>query len=189
MQEDTIRKENQRGCESSNKLASEAEDQVKIEVGGAGLFYGKINLMESDEPKPNGAIWLFIILVLIGFAAATIYFGRGNKDLAAVQPSANLPTPTRQARVYTVYYGLGVFSPTNIRIHVGDSVKFQNDGNLSIRVVSDRVSGVPELAGFDSVNDVPPEDSFTFIFTEAGTFGYHNGRNPNEEGTIIVRPQ
>ncbi len=146
--------------------------------------------MESDEPKPSGIIWLFIILVLVGFAAATIYFGRDNKDLtAAVQPSADRPTPTRQLRVYTVYYGLGVFSPTNIRIHVGDSVKFQNDSNLSIRVVSDRASGVPELAGFDSVSDISPKDSFTFTFTEAGTFGYHNGKNPNEEGTVIVRPQ
>ncbi len=146
--------------------------------------------MESDEPKPSGIIWLFIILVLIGFAAATIYFGRDNKDLAAaVQPSANLPASTRQPRIYTVYYGLGVFSPTNIRIHVGDSVKFQNDSNLSIRVVSDRASGVPELAGFDSVSDISPKNSFTFTFTESGTFGYHNGKNPNEEGTVIVRPQ
>ncbi len=154
------------------------------------FFYGKINLMESDEPKPSGIIWLFIILVLVGFAAATIYFGRGNKDLtAAVQPSADLPASTRQPRVYTIYYGLGVFSPTNIRIHVGDSVKFQNDSNMPIRVVSDRASGVPELAGFDSVSDMPPNDSFTFTFTKSGTFGYHNGKNPNEEGTVIVRPQ
>jgi len=146
--------------------------------------------MESDESKPNGIIWLFVILVLIGFAVAVMYFGRDNQGLVvAIQSPANYPTPTRQPRVYTVYYGLGVFSPTNIRIHVGDSVKFQNDSNLSIRVVSDRASGVPELAGFDSINDVPPKDSFTFTFTESGTFGYHNGKNPNEEGTVIVRPQ
>ncbi len=146
--------------------------------------------MESDESKPNGAIWLFIVLVLIGFAAATMYFGRDNKDLAAaVQPSVNRPASTRQPRLYTVYYGLGVFSPTNIRIHVGDSVKFQNDSNMPIRIVSDRVSGVPELAGFDSVNDIPPKDSYTFTFTESGIFGYHNGKNPSDEGTVIVRPQ
>ncbi len=146
--------------------------------------------MESDELKPSGILWLFIILVLVGFAAATMYFGRGNKDLtAAVQPSADRPAPARQPRLYTVYYGLGVFSPTNIRIHVGDSVKFQNDSNIPIRIVSDRASGVPELEGFDSISDIPPGDSFTFAFTKAGTFGYHNGRNPSEEGTVIVRPQ
>lgn len=146
--------------------------------------------MESDEPKPTGVIWLLIILVLIGFAAATMYFGRDNKDLtAAVQPSANRPISTRQPRFYTIYYGLGVFSPTNIRIHVGDSVKFQNDSNVPIRIVSDRSGGVPELTGFDSANDVSPKDSFIFTFTESGIFGYHNGKNPSEEGTVIVRPQ
>lgn len=146
--------------------------------------------MESDELKPSGAIWLFIILVLVGFSAATMYFGRDNKDLAAaVQPSVNRPAPIRQPRLYTVYYGLGVFSPTNIRIHVGDSVKFQNDSNAPIRIVSDRASGVPELTGLDSVNDIAPKDSFTFTFAESGTFGYHNGKNPSEEGTVIVRPQ
>lgn len=155
-----------------------------------GVFYAMMILMESDEPKPNGIIWLFLVLVLIGFAAAVMYFERDNQGLiAAIQSPANYLTPTRQARVYTVYYGLGVFSPTNIRIHVGDSVKFQNDSDTPIRVVSDRSGGVPELAGFDSVNDVPSKDSFTFTFTESGTFGYHNGKNPSDEGTVIVRPQ
>ncbi len=153
-------------------------------------FFVMIVLMELDEQKWTGLLWLLIILVLIGFAAATIYFERDNKDLAAaVQSSVNYPTPARQPRLYTVYYGLGVFSPTNIRIHVGDSVKFQNDSDTPIRIVSDRSGGVPELAGLDSVNDVPSKDSFTFTFTESDTFGYHNGKNPSEEGTVIVRPQ
>ena len=146
--------------------------------------------MESNESKPNGTIWLFIILVLIGFAAAAMYFERGSQGLVAnIESPASHPTPARQARIYTVFYGLGVFSPTNIRIHVGDSVKFQNDSDFSIRVVSDRVNGVPELAGFDSVGDVPSKSAFTFTFSEAGIFGYHNAKNPSEEGTVIVRPQ
>jgi hypothetical protein len=146
--------------------------------------------MGSEELKPSGTIWLFIILVLVSFAAAAMYFERGNKDLSGtIRPSINRPTPTRQPRLYTVYYSLGVFSPTNIRIHVGDSVRFQNDGNLPIHIVSDRSGGVPELAGFDSINDIPPKGSFTFTFIKSGTFGYHNGKNPNEEGTVIVRPQ
>ncbi len=143
--------------------------------------------MESSEQKPNGLIWLLIILVLTGFAAATMYFEQDTQGLAAIQSPANYPTPSRQARVYTVYYGLGVFSPTNIRIHVGDSVKFQNDSKSPIRIVSDLTNGVPDLAGFDSIGDVPPDSAFSFTFSEAGIFGYHNGRNPAEEGTVIVR--
>lgn len=146
--------------------------------------------MESDESKSNGVIWLFIIFVLIGFAVAAMYFERVSQDLVAtIQSPTSRPTLIRQARIYTVFYGLSVFSPTNIRIHVGDSVKFQNDSDFPIRVVSDRVNGVPELAGFDSVGDIPPGSVFSFTFGEAGIFGYHNSKNPNEEGTIIVRPQ
>jgi len=153
------------------------------------FFCVNMKLMETEEPKPNSNLWLFIILVLASFAAATIYFERGNKYLSgAVQPSINRPTPSRQPRLYTVYYSLGVFSPTNIRIHVGDSVKFQNDGNSPIHIVSARSEVGLELAGFDSVNDIPPKSSFTFSFTKPGTFGYHNSKNPNEKGTVIVRP-
>jgi hypothetical protein len=146
--------------------------------------------MKTEEPKPSGTLWLFIILVLAGFTAATMYFERGNKDLSGtIQPSINRPIPSRQPRLYTVYYSLGVFSPTNIRIHVGDSVKFQNDSNSSIHIVSARSEVGLELAGFDSVNDIPPKSSFTFTFTKPGIFGYHNSKNPNEKGTVIVRPQ
>jgi len=145
--------------------------------------------MEPSEQKPAGLIWLLIILVLVGFAAAVTYFERNSPDLmAAIQSSANYPTPSRQARVYTVYYGLGVFSPTNIRIHAGDSVKFQNDSNFPLRVISDSTNGVLDLAGFSSVGDVPPGGAFSFTFSEAGTFGYHNDKNPAEEGAVVVRP-
>jgi hypothetical protein len=149
-----------------------------------------MKLMETDEPKPSGTIWLFVILILASFAAAVMYFGRGSKDLTiTVQSSIHRPTPTRQPRLYTVYYSLGVFSPTNIRIHVGDSVKFRNDSNFPIRIVPDHSGGVQELAGLDSVNDISSNGFFTFTFTESGTFGYCNGKNPTEKGTIIVRPQ
>jgi len=146
--------------------------------------------MELGEQKQTGLLWPLIILVLAGFTAAAMYFGRDNQDLAAaLQSPRQQPTPGRQARTYTVFYGLGVFSPTNIRIHAGDSVKFQNDGNTPIRVVGDRINGVPELAGFDSKNDTPLGSSYAFTFTEAGIFGYHNAKNPGERGTVIVRPQ
>jgi plastocyanin len=144
--------------------------------------------MELSEQKSTGLIWLLIILVLMGFAAAAMYFERDTQGLAAIQSPVNYPTPSRPARIYTVYYGLGVFSPTNIRVHVGDSVKFQNDSKLPIRIISDRTNGVPDLAGFDSIGDVPPDSAFSFTFSEAGIFGYYNGKNTAEEGTVIVRP-
>ena len=147
------------------------------------------NSMSDFDPQPKGAIWVIIILVLLGFALAVIYFSRGNPDLInGGQPSPSSPVASRQPRVYTVFYGLGVFSPTNIRIHVDDSVRFQNDSKSAMRIVSDITNGLPDLAGFDSVGDVQAGGVFTYTFTTTGIFGYHNAKNPTEEGTIIVRP-
>ena len=145
--------------------------------------------MINPDLKPKGALWLFIILVLMGFAWSVLYFGRKNPELTNNgQVFSGRLANARQPRTYTVFYGLGVFSPTNIRIHVGDSVRFQNDSNASMHVVSDSTNSALDLAGFDSIGEVPPKSVFTYTFSQAGIFGYHNAKNPNEEGTVIVRP-
>lgn len=117
-----------------------------------------------------------------------MYFGRGNPILSQNNPIPSQITNARQPRVYTVFYGLGVFSPTNIRIHVGDSIRFQNDSDRPIRIESDYANDIPDLVGFDSVGDVQPHGVFTYTFSKAGIFGYHNTKNTNEEGVVIVRP-
>ena len=144
--------------------------------------------MTESDFKPKGHLWLLIILVLVGFVLSVIYFSRRNPDLINAAASITNKPSARQPRVYTVFYGLGVFSPTNIRIHVGDSVRFQNDGNAPLRVVSDSVNGVVDLAGFDSIGDIQPGGVFSYTFIQAGTFGYHNSHDPAEEGAVIVRP-
>jgi len=101
--------------------------------------------------------------------------------------SSKIPTPspelTRQPRVYTVSYRGGVFSPTNLRIHAGDTVRFRNDAFFGIRVVTDN----NQLPGFDSIGDIPQDSYFSYTFAEKGIFGYHNESKPEEQGTIIVR--
>lgn len=135
----------------------------------------------------KGLIWLFIILVLAVFSSAIMFFDR-NSPVPIQAGNQGYAYEPRKTRVYTVYYGLGVFSPTNIRIHAGDSVRFQNDGNAAIYIATDLTDGIPDLAGFDSVGDVPAGSVFTYTFDKAGIFGYHNARNPKEEGVVIVRP-
>lgn len=140
------------------------------------------------DKSPKAFLWLLIILVLIGFAVAATYLGRESRELAKTLPAVNGNSSPKQARVYTVYYDFGVFSPTNIRVHVGDSVKFQNDSKNPVRIYSDVINGTPTLPGFDSSGDVPPGSAFSFTFTKEGIFGYYNVKNPSEEGTVIVRP-
>ncbi|MEK7151535.1 MAG: hypothetical protein AAB784_02395 [Patescibacteria group bacterium] len=144
--------------------------------------------MATSESQPRGTIWFIIVLALLVFALSIMYFGNKNHILVDDDRIFPRPTVSRQPRVYTVFYGLGVFSPTNIRIHVGDSVRFQNDSKSLIRIVSDITNGIPDLAGFDSVGNIPPDGIFTYTFNSVGIFGYHNALKPLEEGTLIVKP-
>ncbi len=132
-----------------------------------------------------GLFWMLIILALVLFGLAVSVLG-GSQNLGT-----DLPTPSgssspevKPSRVYTVSYKSGVFSPTNLRIHAGDTVRFKNEGIFPIRIVSGPDS---VLVGLDSVGDVPQGSYFAFTFAAKGIFDYHNDRSPKETGTIIVR--
>ncbi len=143
-----------------------------------------------SDLQPEGKLWLLVIFVLVLFGGALVYFSRNSPDLVGFDQARlnNRPSAARQARLYTVFYDTGVFSPTNIRIRAGDSVKFQNDSNQPIHIVSDSTDGALDLTGFDSIGDIPPDSSFAYTFTRTGIFGYHNAGNKAERGAVIVRP-
>ena len=131
----------------------------------------------------SGLPWLLIVLVLVLMAFSVNMFRRPVAPNASGNISSPLePTPeAKQPRVYTVSYRNGVFSPTNLRIHAGDTVRFKNEGIFPIKIVGD------DLVGFDSVGDVPQGSFFAFTFAARGIFSYHNYKNPDETATIIVR--
>ncbi|OGN16550.1 MAG: hypothetical protein A3C88_01935 [Candidatus Yanofskybacteria bacterium RIFCSPHIGHO2_02_FULL_50_12] len=145
--------------------------------------------LASKEDRPSfraanepGISWLLIIFFLMLMAVAILIFGKSQPPLAQVSPTATpFPTSTGQARMYTVSYDAGVFSPTNLRIHAGDTVRFKNESIFPIRIVSE------DLVGFDSVGDVPQGSYFSYTFAGRGTFSYYNSHNADQGGTIIVR--
>ena len=125
---------------------------------------------------------MLIILTLVLFGlAVSILGGYQNKGTNLPIPLEAAPTEIRSSRMYTVSYKSGVFSPTNLRIHAGDTVRFKNEGIFPINVVGD------DLVGFDSVGDVPQGSFFAFTFAAKGIFSYHNEKSSDEVGTIMVR--
>jgi plastocyanin len=138
----------------------------------------KRSFRTANEP---GISWLLIIFFLILLALAVMIFGR-DRQLAGPVPTATPePSTSGQPRVYTILYDAGVFSPTNLRIHAGDTVRFKNESIFPIRIMSE------DMAGFDSVGDIPQGSAFTLTFAERGTFTYFNSHNPDQTGAIIVR--
>lgn len=142
-------------------------------------------LDRSDQFESKGLAWVLITLVLVLMSVAVMYFSRNtnSNNMAAL---TNLPS-SRPARLYSVFYDGGVFSPTNLRIHVGDAVKFQNSRTAAaIWVISDPHPIHNGLAGLNS-GELSVKGYFTYTFNLPGIFGYHNEKNPNETGSIIVR--
>ncbi len=143
----------------------------------------KENRPSFRDAHAPGISWLVVIILMIILAFAVIHFG-SLQPIVLPSPTSSAEvstTPTSQPRIYTISYDSGVFSPTNLRIHAGDTVKFKNDSIFPIHIVSE------DLVGFDSVGDIPQNSYFSFTFAARGTFSYYNSHNPDQAGTIIVR--
>ena len=139
----------------------------------------------SHDPEPGRPhLWPLILVALMLMAAAVIYFG-GRQSMPVANPTPS-GTADREARVYTVSYRFGVFSPTNLRIHAGDTVRFRNDSSTLIRIVAQLQPGehAPE---FDSVGDIQPGSYFSYTFSRVGVFVYINNADERQTGVIIVR--
>lgn len=144
---------------------------------------------ELQSLNSLGLSWLLIVLVLVLLVLAVSIFKQPIiSDTSGHIGSSLEPTPSStQPRIYAISYKNGVFSPTNLRIKAGDTVRFKNEGVFPIKVVSDPHPDHNSLVGFDSMGDVPQGSFFAFTFAARGIFGYHNEKSPNESATIIVR--
>lgn len=137
-----------------------------------------------DSESGQQFFWFSIILILSLFGGAVLIFSR---DLPRDQ-EANVGQPKNYVgKTYTVFYTNGVFSPTNLQINVGDTVRFSNDSLFPIKVVSDPHPDHTDLPGFDSISDIPVQGVFTFTFIKRGIFDYHNEKKIEQKGTIIVK--
>lgn len=186
---------------ADNKSKDEKNHQ-KISLKGD-FFIGNMGIMSDyidSEPKLEpqlavkrkdkiptldapGLIWLLIVVLLISLGLAVSILGEP-QGISNITPSVTgepTPTATLQPRVYSVSYKNGVFSPTNLRIHAGDTVRFKNEGLFGIRILSE------SYVGFDSIGDIPQGSYFSLTFAAKGTFDYHNYKNTEEKGTVIVR--
>jgi len=143
------------------------------------LASSRTDRVETGRPH----LWPLIIIVLVLLSVAVGVLGK--RDQTPIEPTTS-GTPERESRIYTVSYRFGVYSPTNLRIHAGDTVRFRNDSPLPIRVIAQLQPGqrVPE---FDSTGTIAPDSYFSYTFASKGIYGYNTYGNENESGIILVR--
>lgn len=128
-------------------------------------------------------LWMLILLFLLLMVLAVGIF---SEPTAPVATGTVTPTPSREPRVYTVIYRSGIFSPTNLRIRAGDTVRFRNDTASEVRIVADLRAG-QQNPEFDSIGPIPTGGTFSYTFAKVGLFGYHDYDDENHTGVIIVR--
>jgi len=126
------------------------------------------------------------MLILLALGLLVVAVLKLNPVGPGAVPGPATPTPDREARIYTVTYRFGVFSPTNLRIRAGDTVRFRNDSNSPVRIVADPLPG-HRLPEFDSIGNVQPASYFSYTFSSTGTFAYRSQGDPDEAGVVIVR--
>lgn len=92
--------------------------------------------------------------------------------LLAVAPSAFGAT-TKQVNITS-----GGFSPKTVSITADDSIRWKNNDTKNHQIVSTRGTFASPVIG--------PGKTYTFTFTEAGTYDYRDALYPNRTGTVKV---
>ena len=89
--------------------------------------------------------------------------------------------------IVTVTYTSTGFSPKDIEIAVGQTVRFVNQANANMWVASAVHPTHEVFPEFDQKEAVPSGGVYEFTFTKAGTWKYHNHVGASKTGTITVK--
>lgn len=87
---------------------------------------------------------------------------------------------------HTMTYSGNTYDPKDLTIKVGDTVEFRNDSDQEMWPASNVHPTHEVYSDFDSKEAIAPGSGWSFKFTQAGQWGYHDHLNPSATGTITV---
>ena len=79
------------------------------------------------------------------------------------------------------------WEPSTLTIKSGDTVTFEKDSGDDVWPASNDHPTHLLYKGFDARKPLLQGDSYSFTFTKAGSWGYHNHLEPDVQGTIVVK--
>jgi len=142
----------------------------------------KEDKIEDKNSRPYGLFWVFIVLLLIAFSFSVVFFtDYKDYDFSILGNLKGDSSGESDSRTYSVDYKNGTFSPTNLRIRSGDTVRFENSSIFPIFIISG------DLPGLNSMGDIPTGGVFSYTFANDGIFSYYNKNDSQETGQVIVR--
>lgn len=139
---------------------------------------------------------ILVVLGIVAYALSAAQSPQQQPPAATVFPS-NAPPPTatdvvsaQQAFQYLVSFTANGFSPAKLTIQEGQTVRFTNNTNNFIRVLSQGADASATttcpVAEIDSCAGFGYGQYWQHTFTKAGTFSYEDTQT-HDSGTIIVQ--
>ncbi|MBI1813240.1 cupredoxin domain-containing protein [Candidatus Peregrinibacteria bacterium] len=108
------------------------------------------------------------------------------KVVPAKRTPANSHASTKQLSAAISYSASG-FSPSTATVSAGTAVTFTNASSGPMWVASNPHPFHTDSPGFDAGKSLQHGETYQFIFTKRGRWGYHNHLNPTQGGTIVVQ--
>ena len=146
---------------------------------------------------------LLVIIILVVVGIAVVFFLQ--KDEVVVEESSSIKTTSIETPdilvnvEHIVVYEDNRYVPASLTISLGDRVVFRNMSSSSIWPASNvhpshtiyPGSGIQKCGGgkeiFDACSPVPSGQEWSFVFSEEGTWRYHNHMRASTQGTILVK--
>ncbi len=117
----------------------------------------------------------------------------GNVNELSVSQGAMDESDDETVKAGTTEVGVSAstgFVPRTVTISVGDTVRWMNEGASTVYVAPDDHPTHVAYSGIwddDGTGQIGPGETYSFTFTTAGTYSYHDHLNPNNTGTVIVQ--
>lgn len=145
--------------------------------------------MNSKQYLIGGAVVIIILLATYFLLQGKGNGGKGEqstpKETVVSNPSGTLPNTTEN-KSQAEYTSSG-FSPKSITVKVGTTVTWTNTSGKSMWVASNPHPTHQDLPGFDQLAKVDKDGTYSYTFTKAGSWKYHNHLAPNDTGVVIVQ--
>ena len=131
--------------------------------------------------------YLFIAVVVLVALAAFVVLNRSkssvdsNVSTTGTQPSEGVVNENSEEN--TVIYTNSGFAPDSLVVTAGTIVTFIDQADNAMWVGSDPHPVHTDYSAFDQLKT---GESYSFTFTETGTYNYHNHIFPSHTGVVIV---
>lgn len=152
-------------------------------------------------------LWIIVVIAIVALGA---WFAFGRTVSAPGDAAAPLDAgaeteeqPVGESRTHTIEYTAAGFAPETLEIAVGDTVEFRNESGSDMWVgVDDHpthtsydgtstrehcADGANVNGSFDQCARSGSGSTWSYTFTKAGSFHYHNHARAADGGTIVVR--